>query len=139
MSLARTELPEARLARTLVAGAFAFLLAGVAAAEAFEPAASSDRRPVGTLAASGESEPAPDPSDPTSAAPAAVPGDEHASPARKLGEPRDPPVTCALEPDREAQDRGLLPVPPDSPRSGLSGCARVARWCLAHATSTATP
>jgi hypothetical protein len=62
---------------------------------------------------------------------------EHASVAPRPELLRQLPGTPAPGGDLSAR-RGDLLAPPRRPVVG-SGCAQVARWCLAHATSTSTP
>ncbi len=77
-----------------------------------------------------------------SSAPADVasldPIEEHASVAPRPEKLRHLPVTRALEQDLVAR-RGESLSPSPATARPRSGCAEVARWCLAHATSTSTP
>jgi hypothetical protein len=65
-------------------------------------------------------------------------GEQQASVARRIAETR-PPIEMRV-PDRPASPGRALPQRQDELRlASRSGCAEVARWCLAHATSTQDP
>ena len=121
------------LLAALCAAAAAALLAGAAVA-----AVRGGVAPDGTRAAPfAPSERGED----GSPAPAEVasldPVEEWASVAPRLEKVRQLPVTRAPQ-DLRARRRVHHAPAPLAPRP-LSGCAEVARWCLAHATSTSTP
>jgi hypothetical protein len=80
----------------------------------------------------------PEPAEPVSVG-ALDPIEEHASVAPRPAKVRQQPVTRALEGDLDAQSHVLLRRLPPVEHQGLTGSAQVARWCLAHATSTSTP
>jgi hypothetical protein len=125
------------MTRSIVAGVWVAVLAALLAGSAVAGARGSVT-PLGAPAAPVA--PA-EPEEDGSAAPADVasldPIEECASVAPRLEKVRQLPVTRALE-DLLAR-RGFCHAPPPPAPCPRSGCAEVARWCLAHATSTSTP
>jgi hypothetical protein len=66
-------------------------------------------------------------------------GDQQASVARRSAEIRHP-IEMRVPAGRPATPGRALPERQDGRRlASRSGCAEVARWCLAHATSTQDP
>jgi hypothetical protein len=124
------------VARHLLAAVLAVLFAGSAFAGHREDGAPG-RALAAPAATPGEESEADG-----SSAPAGVasldPIEEHASVAPRPEKIRHLPVTRALEQDLVARRGESLPPSPSTARP-RSGCAEVARWCLAHATSTSTP
>jgi hypothetical protein len=123
------------MARHLLAAVLAVLFAGSAVAGPREDGAPAALAAPAAIPGEG-------PGADGSSAPAGVasldPIEEHASVAPRPEKIRHLPVTRALEQDLVARRGELLPPSPPTARP-RSGCAEVARWCLAHATSTSTP
>jgi len=122
--------------RHAVAVALGFLF--VSSAVAAELEAPRPARSAGARLADRAPTLEPEPSEPVSVA-SLDPIEEHAGVAPRPAKVRQPPVTRALEHDLDAQSPVPLARPPLVTHQGLSGCAQVARWCLARATSTSTP
>jgi hypothetical protein len=127
----------APMARSVLAGVWVAVLAALLAGSAGAAASGRGARaeepasPVAPAEPGGGSPPAP--ADVASLDPI----EECASVAPRLEKVRQLPVTRA--PQILLSRRGAHRAPAPLAPHPLSGCAEVARWCLAHATSTSTP
>ncbi|HSF01539.1 MAG TPA: hypothetical protein VLA62_00925 [Solirubrobacterales bacterium] len=133
------------MVRRLVAGLLTALLAALFAGSAVArprgieaPAAALDAPAAGPALGEEHAEHGEDDSSDPAGVARLDPIEEHASVAPRPEKIRHLPVTRALAQDLLARRVARVAPPPPTPCPG-SGCAEVARWCLAHATSTSTP